>query len=124
MRWLYLAAPWPDGWTKHSRVGTTRQGRRFLVPEARAYRALVIAAVRPVLPRRPWFDATRRWDYVYIEHTGGRDTDHDQHSGGVLDDVIEAGLAKDDGEARLSAHEFEREGPAGVWLYAWQRGHA
>ena len=111
--------PLPAGWNKHSRVGTTRQGRRFLTPEARAYRAVVVAAVRPVLPRRPWF-AAAPWHISYVQLMDGARFDDDQWLGGLRDDLIEAGLAEDDSHARTSRLVTRATGPAGVFIVAAQ----
>ncbi len=112
--------PLPDGWSKHSRVGVTRQGRRFLVPEAREYRAGVIQVVRPVLPRRPWFSHERPWFISFVQYMAGRLFDEDQWMGGLKDDLVEAGLVKDDSLARTSRLVTRDDGPPGIFVIATQ----
>jgi hypothetical protein len=118
---LVAYLPWPDGWTKHDRIGQTREGRRFLSKEARAYRAIVTHYVTPALPTSPWFDSTRDWRYSMLFLAGGKATDHDQHSGGILDDLVAAGLAKNDDNAYWLLPEYERTTePAGVFVFTRQ----
>ncbi len=120
VRVLLAWLPLPTGWNKHSRVSVTKQGRRYLIPEAREYRAGVVAIVRPVLPRRPWFDHTRPWFISYVQSMDGRAFDDDQWLGGVRDDLVEAGLVKDDSKARTSRLVTRDDGPAGVFVIASQ----
>lgn len=124
LRILTVWLPLPEGWSKHTRVGTTKQGRRYLVPAAREYRAGVIAVVRPVLPRRPWFAADRHWYVSVVQYMAGRKFDDDQWIGGVRDDLCEAGLCEDDALARTSRLVTRDDGPPGVFVIATQEGWA
>jgi hypothetical protein len=52
----------------------------------------------------------------------GRRFDDDQWAKGIRDDLVEAGLTKDDAEARWSRIVTVPEGPAGIFLVASQEG--
>ncbi len=105
---------------KHNRVGVTRTGKRYLVPEARAYRAEVIRVVRPVLPQRPWFKHDVPWFISYVQMMDGAKWDDDQFLGGLRDDLVEAGLVADDSKARTSRLVTRENGPPGIFLIAAQ----
>ena len=124
MRVLTAWLPYPAQWDKHSRVNTTiRERRRFLVPEARAYRAEVARIVRPVLPARPWFDAAKRWEFNVVTLQGLLHHDADRNLGGLLDDLVETGLVKDDAQARYGLIETIQDSGdvSGIWVCCRQR---
>ena len=120
VRVLSLWLPGLPAWNKHGRVKQTREGRRFLVPEARLTRAEIVAAVRPVLPARPWFDANADWFVSYVQFLDGAGFDDDQWLGGLRDDLIETGLVADDNRARTSRLVTRTKGPAGIFIIASQ----
>lgn len=113
--------PWPEGWTKHDRISVMKTGRRFMIPAAREYRARVAAILAPALPDSPWYDASREWRYSMRFNALGQGTDHDQHMGGILDDLCKSGLCANDDHARWLLPEYEPSAePVGVWVLTRQ----
>jgi len=85
-------------WTKHTRVNKTGQGRRFLIPPARLYRAQIVRVLGTALPECPWLRPGPWHLDFYLATASDLARDFDQFQGGVTDDLIEGGLAKNDAE--------------------------
>jgi len=114
---------------KNDRIGVVlndtakmKKGQRFMSPEAREYREMVLNTVVDVLlaagadHKVGWFRPGRPWGGVLLQNFPHDTYDSDHYVSGLQDDLCRAGLAKTDRDCFGIFPMKSSLAPAG-WMY-------